>query len=81
MGEAHQLTTIGGIALARAVRSKICSFHFVEPIKSTHEFKWYTNTLWPNGPHKHLIWYILISHEMCLFGKCGFPICPSHMVD
>ena len=18
---------------------------------------------------------------MCLFGKCGFPICPSHMVE
>ena len=23
----HQLTTIGGIALARAIGSKICSFH------------------------------------------------------
>ena len=29
MGVAHQLTTIGGITLARAIGSKICSFHFV----------------------------------------------------
>ena len=29
MGVAHQLTTNGGITLARAIGSKICSFHFV----------------------------------------------------
>ena len=29
MGVVHQLTTIGGITLARAIGSKICSFHFV----------------------------------------------------
>ena len=29
MGVAHQLKTISGIALARAIGSKICSFHFV----------------------------------------------------
>ena len=27
-GKAHQLTTISGIAKARAIGSKICSFHF-----------------------------------------------------
>ena len=34
MGMAHQLTTIGGIALARAIGSKICSFHFVCLLKA-----------------------------------------------
>ena len=29
MGVAPQLATIGGIALAEAIGSKICSFHFV----------------------------------------------------
>ena len=29
MGVVHQLTAIGSIALARAIGSKICSFHFV----------------------------------------------------
>ena len=29
MGVAHQLATIGGIALALAIASKICSFDFV----------------------------------------------------
>ena len=28
MGVVHQLTKIGGIALAGAIGSKICSFHF-----------------------------------------------------
>ena len=51
MGLAHQLTAIGGIALARAIGSKIRSFHFVclLKLKSTHEFKRYAKTLWPNG--------------------------------
>ena len=54
---------------------------FCFSVKRTHEFKWYTKTLWPNGkkkigwqipgPHKHLIWYILISHKTCFFRKCG----------
>ena len=30
----HQLTTIGGIALARAIGSKICSFHLVYLLKA-----------------------------------------------
>ena len=30
----HHLTTIGGIALARAIGSKICSFHFVCLLKA-----------------------------------------------
>ena len=61
---------------------------FCLSIKSTHEFKWYIKTLWPNGlkmleipgPYKYLIWFILISRKMCLFGKCDFPIGLSHRV-
>ena len=34
MGVAHQLTTSGGIAIARAIRSKIRSFHFVCLLKA-----------------------------------------------
>ena len=34
MGVAHQLTAIGGIALARAIGSKICSFHLVYLLKA-----------------------------------------------
>ena len=34
MGVAHQFTTIGGIALARAIGVKICSFHFVCLLKA-----------------------------------------------
>ena len=34
MGVAHQLTTIGGIALVPAIGSKICSFHFVSLLKA-----------------------------------------------
>ena len=35
MGLAHQLTTVGGTAqLARAIGSKICSFHFVCLLKA-----------------------------------------------
>ena len=30
----HQLTTIGGIALAGAIGSKICSFHFVSLLEA-----------------------------------------------
>ena len=30
----HQLTTIGGIVLARAIGSKICNFHFVCLLKA-----------------------------------------------
>ena len=48
MRKAHHLTAVGGVALVRAIGSKICSFHFV-CLLSTHEFKWYTKTLWPNG--------------------------------
>ena len=59
---------------------------FCLSIKSTHEFKWYANTLWPNVM-KMLGWIInsafsqiLISHKICLLGKCGFRIFPSHKV-
>ena len=34
MGVTHRLTATGGIALARAIRSKICSFHFVCLLKA-----------------------------------------------
>ena len=34
MGLAHQLTTIDGTALARAIGSKICNFHFVCLLKA-----------------------------------------------
>ena len=34
MGVAHHLVAIGGIALARAIGSKICSFHFVCLLKA-----------------------------------------------
>ena len=34
MGVAHQLTTIGDIALAQAIGSKCCSFHFVCLLKA-----------------------------------------------
>ena len=34
MGVAHQLATIGGIALARAIGLKIFSFHFVCLLKA-----------------------------------------------
>ena len=37
MGAAHQLTTVGGIASARAIGSKICSFHLVCLLKA-HDF-------------------------------------------
>ena len=47
MGVAHQLMAIGGIALARAIGSKIYSFRFVCLLKA--HMNWYTKTLWPNG--------------------------------
>ena len=34
MGVAHLLTTTGGIVLAEAIGSKICSFHFVCLLKA-----------------------------------------------
>ena len=87
MGAAHQLTTIGCIALAPTIGSKICSFHFVSLLKA------HTNLNCIHGRYGQMepkcldnkvqvltnIWYIVIYHKMCLFGICGFPICPSYM--
>ena len=81
---ADQLTTIGGITLARAIGWKFCSFHFVYLLKAHMNLNGIQSLYSLMGSkcvdNKFQVPTEIYFGIYCYLTKCGFPIYPSHMV-